>query len=125
MVLVTNVSSDHFGEYGIDDLEGLADVKLSVAAVVPADGLLVLNADDAPLRAKARRAGAALRQGAAAGWFALDADCAALPAQRAGGGPSCGVRAGNLLLSGGERHEGGSGTRPGACTSWARCRRCR
>ena len=32
--VVTNISSDHFGEYGIDDLAGLADVKLSVAAVL-------------------------------------------------------------------------------------------
>ena len=32
--IVTNVSSDHFGEYGIDDLAGLAQVKLAVAAVV-------------------------------------------------------------------------------------------
>ncbi len=31
--LITNVSSDHFGEYGIDDLAGLADVKLTVATV--------------------------------------------------------------------------------------------
>jgi len=30
VALVTNVSPDHFGEYGIDDLEGLADVKLSL-----------------------------------------------------------------------------------------------
>ena len=50
--LVTNVSADHFGEYGIHDLEGLADVKLSVAAVVSPRGLLVLNAEDAQLRAR-------------------------------------------------------------------------
>ena len=28
VAIVTNVSPDHFGEYGIDDLDGLADVKL-------------------------------------------------------------------------------------------------
>ena len=28
--VITNVSSDHFGEYGIDDLAGLAEVKLAV-----------------------------------------------------------------------------------------------
>ncbi len=32
VAIVTNISPDHFGEYGIDDLDGLADVKLSVAA---------------------------------------------------------------------------------------------
>src|SRR5204863_2862339 len=51
--LVTNVSPDHFGEYGIDDLDGLADTKLSIAAVVRSEGLLVLNADDPQLLAKA------------------------------------------------------------------------
>jgi UDP-N-acetylmuramyl tripeptide synthase len=51
--VVTNVSSDHFGEYGIDDLAGLASTKLSVAAVVAPAGLLVLNADDAQLRGQA------------------------------------------------------------------------
>ena len=57
--VVTNISSDHFGEYGIDDLAGLADVKLSVAAVLAAHGRLVLNADDVLLRMKARRTRAA------------------------------------------------------------------
>src|SRR6202050_5957475 len=53
VALVTNVSADHFGEYGIDDLSGLADVKLSVTGVLTDAGLLVLNADDAQLVAKA------------------------------------------------------------------------
>ena len=34
VAVVTNVSADHFGEYGIDDLAGLADTKLAVAGVV-------------------------------------------------------------------------------------------
>ncbi len=59
--VVTNVSADHFGEYGIDDLEGLADVKLAVAAVVSDSGMLVLNADDAQLRAARGRSGTAIR----------------------------------------------------------------
>ena len=32
MAVVTNVSADHFGEYGIHDLDALADVKLVVAS---------------------------------------------------------------------------------------------
>lgn len=31
VALVTNVSADHFGEYGIHDLDALAEVKLLVA----------------------------------------------------------------------------------------------
>ncbi len=64
--IVTNVSADHFGEYGIDDLAGLADVKLTVAGVLVPEGLLVLNADDAQLVSRAGGAGAALRHCAAA-----------------------------------------------------------
>ena len=98
VALVTNVSADHFGEYGIDDLEGLTDVKLSVAGVLGEEGTLVLNADDAQL---ARRAGAlAARFGHSPTlrWFALDADRPALGAHRARGGATCGARAGRLVL---------------------------
>jgi cyanophycin synthetase len=99
VALVTNVSADHFGEYGIDDLAGLADVKLSVAGVLTDAGLLVLNADDAQLVAKAD--GLAQRFGRCPrlGWFALDADLPALRAHRARGGPTCGVRGGRLILN--------------------------
>jgi cyanophycin synthetase len=104
--VVTNVSSDHFGEYGIHDLAGLADVKLAVAHVVAQDGLLVLNADDAQLRAKAaglpRRFGAGPRLG----WFALNADEAMLIEQRSRGASTCGVREARLHLShGGAEHD--------------------
>jgi cyanophycin synthetase len=97
--IVTNVSPDHFGEYGIHDLGGLADVKLSVAGAVAADGLLVLNADDAQLRSKA--GGLAQRFGRcpAIGWFGLDADTAFLQEHRHRGGATCGVRDGRLVLS--------------------------
>jgi UDP-N-acetylmuramyl tripeptide synthase len=106
VALVTNVSADHFGEYGIDDLEALCDVKLSVAGVVVSDGLLVLNADDAQLAARA--SGLARRFGYSPplGWFALDADGQALRAHRAGGGATCGVRGGRLVLNGrGAEHD--------------------
>jgi cyanophycin synthetase len=52
---VTNISADHFGEYGIHDLSGLADVKLTVARALNQQGVLVLNADDAVLMQKAGR----------------------------------------------------------------------
>ncbi len=96
--VVTNISSDHFGEYGIDDLAGLADVKLSVAAVLAAHGRLVLNADDALLRMKAREL--ALRHGLAStpAWFARDADQLYLRNFRAEGASTCGVRADRLWL---------------------------
>ena len=99
VAVVTNVSSDHFGEYGIHDLDGLADVKLTVASVLGADGLLVLNADDAFLRLRA--GGLAQRYGRRPriGWFALDADSSVLREHRDRDGWTCGVRHGSLLLS--------------------------
>ena len=86
VAVVTNVSADHFGEYGIHSLDDIAAVKLVVAKSLAADGLLVLNADDAMLVAHAppdRRTG----------WFALDLGDAA-----ARGLPACGVRDGRLVL---------------------------
>lgn len=96
--VVTNVSADHFGEYGIDDLGALADVKLIVAAVVPPEGLLVLNAEDAQLRAKAPLLARRFGRAPPLGWFGLDADAALQRAHRERGGATCGVRAGHLWL---------------------------
>ena len=98
VAVVTNISSDHFGEYGIDDLAGLADVKLSVAAVLAAHGRLVLNADDALLRMKAREL--ALRYGldSSPAWFARDWHQSYLSKYRAQGASTCGVRDGRLWL---------------------------
>ncbi|MHB8911666.1 MAG: Mur ligase family protein [Lysobacter sp.] len=93
VAVVTNISPDHFGEYGIHDLDDLAQVKLTVARALALDGLLVLNADD-PLLV---RRGATLA--ARAGWFALDFEHPHLRAHRRAGGTTCGVRDGQLLLS--------------------------
>ena len=90
--IVTNISADHFGEYGIDDLDGLTATKLIVARALDADGVLVLNADDAQLR---RQAPATSRLA----WFALDDEHAWLREHRAQGGSTCGVRDGRLWLS--------------------------
>jgi cyanophycin synthetase len=96
--VVTNISSDHFGEYGIDDLAGLADVKLSVAAVLAARGRLILNADDAMLRMKAREL--SLRYGLLSkpAWFARDANQSYLRKYRAEGASTCGAQGGRLWL---------------------------
>jgi cyanophycin synthetase len=107
--LVTNVSPDHFGEYGIDDLDGLADVKLSVAGLLGPAGLLVLNAEDERLVAKAQDLARRFRSAPRLAWFALDADGALLRRHRERGGATCGVRAGRLLLDrGGAQHDLGS-----------------
>jgi UDP-N-acetylmuramyl tripeptide synthase len=95
--VVTNISADHLGEYGVDDAGDLAETKLAVAHAVREAGTLVLNADDAVLmRTAARLAPAAQSRQAL---FAAAYDHPALRALRAGGGSVCGVRDGQLLVS--------------------------
>jgi cyanophycin synthetase len=97
--IVANVSSDHFGEYGIDDLNGLADAKLSVAGALGSTGLLVLNADDEVLRRRAAMLAQRFGRMPRLGWFALDDDEPLLRAHRALGGATCGVHVDRLRLS--------------------------
>ncbi len=93
VALVTNVSPDHFGEYGIHSLADLAEVKLVVARAVARSGLLVLNADDAQL----------LVQGSAwkgrLGWFSRNDEHPMLKEHRQQDGATCGVCDGRLRLS--------------------------
>jgi cyanophycin synthetase len=104
--VITNVSSDHFGEYGIDDLAGLAEAKLAVAAAVGATGLLVLNADDAQLRARACELMRRFGRSPPLGWFAVGPDQRTLHEYRSRGASTCGVREGRLQLShGGADHD--------------------
>lgn len=92
--VVSNLSVDHFGEYGIHDLESLADVKLTVGRAVRRGGLLVVNADDALLARKAPAVGSRL------GWFALEHSHPLLLAHRERGGATAGVADGKLILCG-------------------------
>jgi UDP-N-acetylmuramyl tripeptide synthase len=101
VAIVTNISPDHFGEYGIDDLDGLADVKLSIAHLLDREGLLVLNADDALLCAKSGVLRQRLGWQPTLGWFARSYDHPALVQHRALPGVTAGVRAGHLWLSSG------------------------
>jgi UDP-N-acetylmuramyl tripeptide synthase len=96
VAVVTNISADHLGEYGIAAADGLAETKLVVAHALAAGGTLVLNADDAVLAAAAARLPhvAAVHQAL----FALDHDHPALIAMRTAGGSTCGVRGRELVL---------------------------
>ena len=48
--LVSNVGNDHLGEYGIDDLDALAQVKLLVSKASRSGGELIVNIDDPRLQ---------------------------------------------------------------------------
>ncbi len=54
VAVVTNVAADHLGEYGIDDLDAMAEVKCLVTRGLTASGTAVLNAADARLRVQAQ-----------------------------------------------------------------------
>lgn len=90
--IVTNISPDHFGEYGIHDLSDLAEAKLVVARALDDEGLLVLNADDEVLVAKAAKLDTRIA------WFALDNANPRLFAHRAAGGDTCAIADGRLRL---------------------------
>lgn len=97
VAVVTNISADHFGEYGIHSVEDLAAVKLTVARAVAAHGWLVLNAEDSLLRRLGPQAAPRVA------WFAVDHET--LP-EDAMDLPRCAVRDGRLLLDDGlETHD--------------------
>ncbi len=98
--IVTNVSPDHFGEYGVHDLDGLASAKLVVARAISATGCLVLNADDPVLLGKSAALDCPLA------WFARDEDHPVLMEHRHRGGATCGLSGRELRLHlAGEIHE--------------------
>jgi UDP-N-acetylmuramyl tripeptide synthase len=90
--IVTNVSEDHFGEYGIHSLAQLARAKLIVAKALGPDGVLVLYAEDEVLCLAAQ--GSPGRRA----WFALDESHPRLRAARAADEPTCAPRDGRLWL---------------------------
>ena len=96
-VLISNIASDHIGEFGVQDLEELADVKWVVTHALGADGVAVLNADDP--RLVARAAGTAFR----VTWFSPDPANPVLAAHLAAGGTACTLRGEWMVLRHGAR----------------------
>ncbi len=92
VAVVTNVSADHFGEYGVDSLEDLADAKLIVAKSLDERGTLVTNADDPVLVRRSEYLWSKLAL------FAGDYQHALLQKKRQQGGRVCGVENGKLKL---------------------------
>lgn len=90
--VVTNVAEDHFGEYGVSDLAGLAEVKLVVGRAIGADGRMVLNADDPALVAAGGGGEAPVL------WFAEDPGNPVVGAHLAAGGDAIVVEGGRLTL---------------------------
>jgi UDP-N-acetylmuramyl tripeptide synthase len=102
VAVVTNVSADHLGEFGIDSVEDIARIKLTVAHALmrprgARPGTLVLHGGCEPLL----RMAVALPHAAYADWalFAHDHGAPLLAALRRQGGSTCGVHEGQLVLS--------------------------
>lgn len=64
--LITNISEDHLGDFGSQDLDELLNIKWIVSQAVAKDGRLILNAEDGRLRNKS-----ASYEGELV-WFSLD-----------------------------------------------------
>ncbi len=66
--LITNIAEDHLGDFGSQNLAELLDIKWIISRAVRESGRLILNADDALLRAKASEFEGTIV------WFSLDPD---------------------------------------------------
>jgi UDP-N-acetylmuramyl tripeptide synthase len=92
VALLTNVSPDHLGEFGVHDLATMARVKAVIADVVPPSGRVVVNAEDAALVALGSRFAAPRLL------YAVDEAAPALVAHRRAGGEGAFQREGALWL---------------------------
>ena len=90
--IITNISADHFGEYGVDTLRHLTEAKGAVARVVMAHGQLVLNADDAQL------GDLALEVKVPCSWFSIAPVHPELDAHVSMGGDAAIVNDGSVML---------------------------
>ena len=89
--LVTNVASDHLGQYGINTVEDLAETKFVVARALDDQGVLVVNADNDLVVQQAPKTGKTLC------WFSLDEHNSLVQAQIQNDGRAVFVRSGQLV----------------------------
>jgi cyanophycin synthetase len=89
--LITNVAADHFGDYGIHDLDSLVEAKFVLARAVKPEGCLILNADDPKLVARAAGYPGRIT------WFGLSPDNEVIRAWTGDGGEACYREGGHLV----------------------------
>jgi cyanophycin synthetase len=105
VAVVTNITADHLGMDGIDDMDDLTDVKALVAEEIQPGGTLVLNADDSRVAALAARP-AVRGRNPVVRYFSLDGRNPVILAHRMSGGMTCELRDGMIVETrGGEEHE--------------------
>ena len=96
VAVVTNISADHLGCDGIDDLDDLTDVKALVAEEILRGGTVVLNADD-PRSAGLAQRPAVRERDPVVRLFSLSASSPVVVAHRMSGGIACLLRDGQLI----------------------------
>jgi cyanophycin synthetase len=96
VAVVTNITADHLGCDGIDDLDDLTDVKALVAEEIVRGGTVVLNADDPRSAGLAQRA-AVRERNPVIRFFSLSDASPVIMAHRISGGIACLLRDGQLI----------------------------
>jgi cyanophycin synthetase len=86
VALITNVASDHLGQYGINTVEELAVTKFVVAKALDEQGILVLNGDNHLVVEQARQLNKTIC------WFSTDEANPLIQQQLASGGRAVFVR---------------------------------
>src|SRR5262249_6323179 len=115
VAVITNITADHLGTDGIDDLDELVHVKALIAEEIAVGGTVVLNADDPVTAALADRP--AVRKNAPViRYFSLQQGNPVVERHRLAGGISCEIRDGQLteVEDGRERALIGIAELPGA-----------
>jgi cyanophycin synthetase len=98
--LVTNIASDHLGQYGVNTLEALTEVKFAVRKTLAEDGVLVVNADDENCRTYMDK----VEQDNTC-WFSLDKEHACIKQQIDTQRRCCYTDAGSIVyFNGNEAH---------------------
>lgn len=89
--LITNVASDHLGQYGVDTVEELAAAKFVVAKAIDERGTLVLNADNDLVVNQAKQVSCPIC------WFSEDVNNPLVSEQKQQGKPAVYCLDGNLV----------------------------
>lgn len=97
VAVITNIAADHLGDYGIESVDDLADVKWSVTRALDARSRLVLNADDPMLMVRLEEASVPVTL------FALTPGNSQLAAHVASGGVGVTVQRGRIILQRGKQ----------------------
>ncbi len=96
VAVVTNITADHLGCDGIDDLDDLTGVKALVAEEILRGGTLVLNADD-PRSAGLAQRSPVRKRNPVVRFFSLCGSSPVVMAHRMSGGIACLLRDGQLI----------------------------